>query len=259
MSSNRIYKFKLLILIFCFAVTGRLVAADDLSLNLNKFLAEIPAVNKDAHENLFKNIIIDNDIKYSGCIDAAGVLYSLVIMDYGGGDADAEDAARSIAAFKASSRLAFYIGRAKADKNIFKLNNALENALFNYYLDFINNNKVRGMERAADIIDNKIFALAWLNSETVKALETLNLNDKLFIENCLNNCFDYCKELVSAERCIEALNELNELESLKFDLSSDNLMRMGRLYREAGDKSKALNAFRLARKRYHEENKQGAR
>ncbi|MBR0097377.1 MAG: hypothetical protein IJP88_09360, partial [Synergistaceae bacterium] len=172
----------------------------------------------------------------------AGVLYSLIILDLDAQDLEAEEVARNIALIKASHKLALHIGRSKLDKNKFEVDDALESALFNYYLNFI-----KGTERAADVINNKVFALAWLDADTVKQLENLDLNNKLFINNYLNNALE------ADSLSIEILD--NIYLNFNLNLSSGNLIKMGRLYRAAGDKVKALNAFRLARKRYHEENR----
>ncbi|MBQ3376704.1 MAG: hypothetical protein IJG62_00375 [Synergistaceae bacterium] len=232
MLSSRIYKiiYKLAAcLLLLFMTAGRLFALD---LDLNKFLSEIPAIAdgknlEEIDEGLFKD---------------AGVLYSLIILDLDAQDLEAEEIARNIALVKASHKLALYIGRSKLDKNKFEVDDALESALFNYYLNFI-----KGTERAADVINNKVFALAWLDADTVKQLENLDLNNKLFINNYLNNALE------ADSLSVEILD--NIYLNFNLNLSSGNLIKMGRLYRAAGDKVKALNAFRLARKRYHEENR----
>ena len=233
MLSSKIYNiYKLaacLLLLLLFMTAGKLFALD---LDLNKFLSEIPVIAdgknlEEIGEGLFQD---------------AGVLYSLIILDLDAQDLEAEEVARNIALIKASHKLALYIGRSKLDKNKFEVDDVLESTLFNYYSNFI-----KGTERAADVINGKVFALAWLDAETVKQLENLDLNNKLFINDYLNNALE------ADSLSIEILD--NIYLNFNLNLSSDNLIRMGRLYRSAGDKVKALNAFKLAKSRYHEENR----
>ena len=54
------------------------------------------------------------------------------------------------------------------------------------------------------------------------------------------------------EECSKLLKEL--IKSLEEKMSSDDLIRTGRLFRTAGDRESALLAFQLARKHYRHGN-----
>ena len=207
--------------------------------------------------------------------------------------AELEVITQNRALLEAQMRLAFYLGQGGVDRNLFRYDDALGTALLTYYSVDIKDKKLRGIQTAASVLDgrNSVAGLAWLSSPTVKILgehipENGVLDDDyckfLYINRALilfeagnyaealpvfKNIHDFKWSNVSAyldasecflrtghpEECVKLLKEL--IISLDEKMTSENLQRAGRLFREAEDKESAKDAFTRARKRYHDENK----
>ena len=201
------------------------------------------------------------------------------------------------ALFEAQMRLAFYIGQGGIDRKLFIYDDGLGTALLAYYQSEIKNKKLKGIETAASVLDGEKFAvgLAWISSDTSENISAnvpaygaldddycrfLYKNRALILfeagryEEALpvfKNIHDFKWADVNAyldasecflrtgysDDCKKLLTEL--ILTLGEKMTSKNFQRAGKLFREAGDKDAAKNAFISARKKFHEENKLGIR
>ena len=207
--------------------------------------------------------------------------------------AELEIAAQNRALMQASTRLAFFVGQGGVDRKLFRYDDALGTALLTYYQAEITGHRMSGIQTASDVVDGYVLGLAWLDSRTAGTLSdaipergTLdddycrflyrNHAERLFREGkytealpVFRNIHEFRWSDVDAyldasecflrsgqpEECVKLLRELRA--ELDGRMSSLHLQRMGRLYREAGDKSSAAEALRSARKRLHEEQRKG--
>jgi len=202
-----------------------------------------------------------------------------------------ESAVTNVALLKARERLAFYIGQGNINRNLYRYEDALAKALLNYYTR-PDGRKIIGIETAASMIKNSQFVagLAWISSDTAELLgkdipqpgtldndyccflyhnRALNLFEAKRYSEALplfknihdlrwadiDAYLDAAECFLRTEKSKDCLKLLHELQTtLERNMNSDELMRTGKLFREAGDKQSATLAFKAARVRYHEEN-----
>ena len=179
------------------------------------------------------------------------------------------------------------------DRKLFRYDDALGNALLAYYQHEISAHGMTGIQTAADIIDGYVLGLAWLDEHTAETLADIvpergRLDDdycrflyrqhaeRLFSAGkytdalpVFRNIHDFRWSDVDAyldasecflrtgqpQECVKLLRELRA--ELDAKMTSRNLQRAGKLFRESGDKKAAAESLRAARKRLHEEQRKG--
>ena len=204
--------------------------------------------------------------------------------------AELEAFALERALFLARGRLAFSLGQGGVDRRLYRYDDALGTALFSYYTrpreqKVLGIEAEADVIKTDDDLHFAV-ALAWLRGESVKELkddvppsnildedycrflyrerarvlfEAKNYAEALpFFKNIhdfrwadVNAYMDAAECFLKtgqAEECSKLLREVRG--TLNDKMGSDALIRTGRLFREAGDRSAALSAFREARERY---------
>ena len=187
----------------------------------------------------------------------------------------------NIQALRARRALAVHLASGRLDRKRYSDDDALGGALLSIY----ERGGVRGLQSASGVADGWAMALVWFMPEAARAVreatpETLELNDgycSLLYERA-KNLFDggrYSEALpvfkhihdfkwanigayLDASECFLRMGEPEEcrkllkelVDALGDDMSSDELERAGRLFREAGDRESALASFKLARERF---------
>jgi len=172
----------------------------------------------------------------------------------------------------------------RLDRKQYHDDDALGDAMYSHY----KRSGIVGLQSASDVVDGWAMALVWFKPEVAKAVremmpETEELNDDYcsFLYERAKNLFDtghYSEALPvfkhihdfrwanigaymdaaecflrtgESEDCRKLLREL--VDTLGEKMSSDELARGGRLFREAGDREGALLAFKMARERLRKE------
>lgn len=200
---------------------------------------------------------------------------------------------KNIALMKARRHLALIIGQGGVDRKLFRYDDALGNALLMYYQAEISGRSIKGIQTAGDTSGGYVFGLAWLDSRTVNTLsENVPERGILDDEYCRFLYRQHAERLFSAGKYSEALPVFRNIHDFRWSdvdayldasecflrtgqpdecvkllrelraelgskMSSRNLQRAGKLFRECGDKHAAAESLREARKRLHEEQRKG--
>jgi tetratricopeptide (TPR) repeat protein len=192
-----------------------------------------------------------------------------------------EVAAQNTNEMRARRALLIYLNQNGLDGKRYRYRDALGDALSSYY----GTRRVAGIQTAAGVRDGWVAALVWLAGavtdiplaeppdieegycaslyenearvlfEAGRYAEALPMFKHLHDHKWANigayldasECF-----LKNAEpdECLKLLTEL--ISTLGKDMGTDEFTRAGRLFREAGDRTSALTAFKTARERFHE-------
>ena len=244
----------------------------------------ISALNSDARKNIV------SVIRYNGYVFSLYLMPADSDEDYY--DMIAFDGVfLDEALFCARNNLAFSIGQNKTDRDLYIYDEPLGFALSSYY-SRPREIKIKGIESISDIITSGrtriAAALAWIAPEAANIFDedipSAGVLDedycRMLYTECANVLFRnglYSEALpmfrnihrlhwanvnayIDAAECFlmtgesgECVKLLKELIiTLEDKMSCDDLIRAGRLFRRAGDRSSALSAFKLARKRYRE-------
>ena len=268
-------------------------SASDIQGAVHSFTSEIPSLPKTLGDVLSANLVHTLGDSSLSSARISGRVYSLAVSSISKDSQEFGIHAQNIALIKARMHLAFVVGQGGIDRKLFRYDDALGNALLAYYQHEISTHGMTGIQTAADIIDGYVLGLAWLDEHTAETLADIvpergRLDDdycrflyRQHAERLFNagkytdalpvfrNIHDFRWSDVDAyldasecflrtgqpQECIKLLRELRA--ELDAKMTSRNLQRAGKLFREAGDKKAAAESLRAARKRLHEEQRKG--
>ena len=205
--------------------------------------------------------------------------------------AELEAAMLDVALLRAEGRLAFSLGQGGVDRKLYRYDDPLGVALYSWYArGTVKIRGIQSAADALDAKGGGrvAAALAWLSTESAAPMEEDvpppgALND----DYCRSLYRDHARALFEAGRYAEALPAFKNIHDLRWadvgayldaaecflrtgepgeclkllrelratldeKMGTDDLARAGRLFREAGDRGAAFDAFRAARQRYRE-------
>jgi tetratricopeptide (TPR) repeat protein len=251
------------------------------------FLTNI-GIPSSAHNSLFKDISVNGE-KDSYITEVESAFYSFAgrkrLVDK---DKDIqheiETATADFLILRARRDLVLHLMKEKVNRKHYPNDDALDNAVYSLY----ERSGIAGIQSSTEVVEDWVFALAWLEKTTAKAVQKLPLetselsndycaflyeraktffNEKKYSDalSIFKHIHDYqwanvglylnaAESFFKTGEVEESLKLLKELQNTLNDkMSSEDWERVGRLFRVNGDKKAALDSFKEARKRYRKE------